>query len=74
MEDIKEEKRCLIAASYLRGEAQQWIRLRLTDKLLRDNDPEEIFVSFPRFVVKIRSIYGISNEQSVAIRQIQHVT
>ena len=74
MEGIPEAKQALIAASYLRGDAQQWIRPRLTDKLLRNHDPEGIFGSFRAFVNAIRSIYGLSNDQQVAIRHIQHVT
>ncbi len=74
LENVKDGKRALTAASYLRGEAQQWIRPRLTDKLLRNQDVEGLFVSFPAFVNKIRGIYGLSNDQQVAIRHIQHVT
>ena len=45
----------------------------MTEKLLRNNDPERIFASLGAFITKIRSIYGVSNDQQVAIRQIQHV-
>ncbi len=74
MEEVGAEKQPLTAASYLRGEAEQWIRPRLTEKLLRNNDPDGLFSSFHAFVMGIRSIYGVSNNQQVAIRQIQHVT
>jgi len=45
----------------------------LTKKLLRNNNLERIFASLRAFITKIRSIYGVSNDQKVAIRQIQHV-
>lgn len=73
MEGVPETKQALTAASYLRGDAQQWIRPRLTDKLLRNQDPEGIFGSFRTFVNAIRNIYGLSNDQQVAIRHIQHI-
>ena len=34
IEGVPETKQALTVASYLRGDAQQWIRPRLTDKLL----------------------------------------
>ena len=74
LEGVKEEKRSLTAASYLRGEAQRWVQPRQTDKLLRNQDPEGLFGDFRWFVLKVRSIYGLSNDQQVAIRYIQHVT
>ena len=73
MEEVRAEKQPLTAASYLWGEAEQWIWPRLTEKLLRNNDPDGLFLSFYAFVMGIRSIYRVSNNQQVAIRQIQHI-
>ena len=73
-EGVREERQALTAASYLRGEAQQWIRPKLTVKLLHNQDPEGTLTDFRTFVNAIRSIYGLSNEQQVAIRQIQYIT
>ena len=73
-EGVREERQALTAASYLRGEAQQWIRPKLTVKLLHNQDPEGTLTDFRTFVNAIRSIYRLSNEQQVAIRQIQYIT
>ena len=62
IEGVPKAKQALTAASYLRGDAQQWIQPRLTDKLLRNNNPEGIFGSFRAFVNAIRNIYSLSND------------
>ena len=62
LEGVREEKQALTAASYLRGEAQQWIRPKLTSKLLHNQDPEGIFSDFRTFVNSIQSIYRLSNK------------
>ncbi|KAI7152047.1 hypothetical protein KC349_g9171 [Hortaea werneckii] len=74
MEGITQDSRKTItASSYLRGQAQQWIRPRLQEVLVHDRDTDEIFSSWSNFVEAIRNIYGLSNDQQVAIRVIQHL-
>ncbi|RMY64884.1 hypothetical protein D0862_15304 [Hortaea werneckii] len=51
----QDTKKTIIASSYLRGQAQQWIRPRLQQAL-------------NTFVETIRNIYGLSNDKQVAIR------
>ncbi|KAI7460908.1 hypothetical protein KC357_g8846 [Hortaea werneckii] len=70
----KNTKKTIIASSYLRGQAQQWVRPRLQEALVSDKDPERIFNDWNAFVETIRNIYGLSNDQQVAIRVIQHLT
>ena len=74
LEGIPDNRRSLIASSYLRGEAQQWIRPKLTELLTKNRDSTGIFGDFDNFIEELRSIYGLSNEKQVAIRNIQHVT
>ena len=73
LEGIPDGRRSLTAASYLRGEAQQWIRPRLTDVLAHGKDSGGIFGDFDKFCEELRGIYGLSNDKQVAIRSIQHV-
>ena len=74
MEGIGESKQPLIAASFLRGEAEQGIRPRVTAKLLRNEDPDGWFTSLENFVNALNAIYGLSNDKQVAIRTIQNLT
>ncbi|KAI7212293.1 hypothetical protein KC365_g14651 [Hortaea werneckii] len=75
MEGINQDaKKTVIASSYLRGKAQQWIRPRLQDVPVNDRDIEGIFNNWNNFVEAIRNIYGLSNDKQVAIRVIQHLT
>ena len=73
LENIPSNKQSLIAASYLRGGAQQWISPMLTARLIHNRDPAGIFGSFATFVEAIRGIYGLSNDQQVATRHVQHI-
>lgn len=68
------KKKALIASSYLRGDAQNWSRPRLSAYLEKDEDPEQIFADFRNYLGALRSIYGLSNSQQQAIRVIQHLT
>ena len=67
-------RKTLTASSYLRGEAQHWIRPLLHQFLVNRDDSEGMFNDWPTYMAKIRNIYGLSNEQQVAIRMIQSVT
>ncbi|KAI7517710.1 hypothetical protein KC331_g21573, partial [Hortaea werneckii] len=75
MEGITQDSRkTIIASSYLRGQPQQWIRPRLQELLVDEHDADRIFSNWSNFVQAIRNIYGLSNDQQVAIRVIQHLT
>lgn len=69
-----EPKRTLIATSFLRGEAQHWIRPKLTRMLEDRTDTDGIFTTWDGFTTAIRNVYGLSNDKQVAIRMIQHLT
>ena len=76
LEKIPDDKQAILAASFLRGEAQHWIGPRLTAKLLSKDfadDPERIFESIMTFVDAMRAIFGLSNDRQTAIRHIQHI-
>lgn len=66
-------KQCLVAASYMRGEAQHWIRPKLRAFFLTQQDPEGIFSNFGNFMRVVNGIYGLNNEKEVATRVIQHL-
>ncbi|KAI7019968.1 hypothetical protein KC355_g2898, partial [Hortaea werneckii] len=70
----KDAKKTITASSYLRGQAQQWIRPRLQEVLVTNKDAEGIFNDWNKFVEAIRNIYGLSNDRQVAVRVIQHLT
>lgn len=69
-----EEKKSLIACSYLRGDAQNWSRPRQSAFLEEQKDEDGIFKDFSVFLGALRAIYGLSNSQQTAIRVIQHLT
>ena len=50
------------------------IRPRLQELLVDEHDADRIFSNWSNFVQAIRNIYGLSNNQQVAIRVIQHLT
>jgi hypothetical protein len=70
MEDVK---KTIFASTYLRGRAQHWMKPMLQKYLNEREDPDGIMRSFVRFKAEIRRIFGISNEDKVAVRLIQHV-
>ena len=74
MERIQPDKHPLVACSYLRGEAQQWIRPHLQARLLRNEDPTGMFVGLQELFEVMNGIYGLSNDNQVAIRNIQLLT
>ncbi len=73
-ERIQPEQKTFTAVSYLRGEAQQWIRPRLNDALEHKKDTGGMFSDFDNFLSEIRGIYGLSNDKQVAIRIVQQLT
>jgi hypothetical protein len=70
-----EQRKVFMAISYMSGEAQQWIRPRLQRVVTEgDENKDRMFKTFDHFKDEVKAIYGLSNEQQVAIRSIHHVT
>jgi len=65
----------VFASTYLRGSAQNWIKPHL--KVYLDSqgtqDPTGMFRDYTTFKVKLKEIFGSSNEVTQAIRVIQHL-
>ena len=74
LESINTNKtQVLTAVSYLRGEAQHWIRPKL-QQWLGGERADPMFASFKLLNTEMKKIYGLSNDEQVAIRTIQHLT
>jgi hypothetical protein len=70
---MEEAKKTIFASTYLRGRAQHWMKPMLQKFLNDREDTDGIMMSFVKFKKEIRRIFGISNEDKVAIRLIQHI-
>ncbi|KAG9696113.1 hypothetical protein KCU77_g23740, partial [Aureobasidium melanogenum] len=70
---IEANKKTLFASTYLRGRAQHWMKPMLTKFLNGQGDTDGILTTFVKFKEEIRRIFGISNEDKVAVRLIQHL-
>ncbi|KAG9703200.1 hypothetical protein KCU59_g23009, partial [Aureobasidium melanogenum] len=70
---VESNKRTLFATTYLRGRAQHWMKPMLMKFLNGEGDTDGILTSFVNFKKEIRRIFGISNEDKVAVRLIQHI-
>jgi hypothetical protein len=70
---IESNKKTLFATTYLRGRAQHWMKPMLMKFLNGQGDTDGILTSFVKFKEEIRRIFGISNEDKVAVRLIQHI-
>ncbi|THY39196.1 hypothetical protein D6C98_10097 [Aureobasidium pullulans] len=70
---VEANKKTLFATTYLRGRAQHWMKPMLMKYLDGKGDTDGILGSFAKFKEEIRRIFGISNEDKVAVRLIQHV-
>jgi hypothetical protein len=70
---MEERKKTIFASTYLRGRAQHWMKPMLQRFLNEQEDTDGIIMSFVKFKKEIRRIFGISNEDKVAIRLIQHI-
>ena len=69
-------KQPLFATTYMRGNAQKWIKPYVVKYLSGEGVDEGIdawMESFARFKIKIKRILGLSNKDKVAIRMIQSV-
>ncbi len=76
---LESNKKPVFATTYMRGNAQKWIKPYLT-KYLGDNDNDgdldsikEWMEDFAKFKKEVKKILGPSNEDRVAVRVIQHL-
>jgi hypothetical protein len=70
---VEPNKKTLFATTYLRGRAQHWMKPMLMKFLDGKGDTDGILGTFTKFKEEIRRIFGVSNEDKIAVRLIQHV-
>jgi len=73
LSQVPNDKRTLVATTFLRGNAQQWMKPHLTKYLATRRDPEGMFTDYTVFQRKFKELFGISNEVAKATRDIQSV-
>ena len=74
-EKIPDVKRVVLVASYMRGKAFQWIK-PFVQQYQAGEAPEEVdewMKDFDNFKEKIKPIFGVSNEPTIARRNIQRI-
>ena len=73
--DTPEEDRVPLAATYLRGSAEQWIKPYLIKYLDEENqegdEVDQLFSDLDEFKKQIRQVFGAAGEISAAIRMVQ---
>jgi hypothetical protein len=75
-ENVEDDDKACLVASYLRGTAQTWVTPYLTKYLNSDNDDAAItrmFDEFDEFKEKLRKSFTVPNEPLVAERAIQRL-
>lgn len=67
------QHKSLYASTFMRGQAQHWIKPYLSTYLASQykNDPKGMFGSWKVFQEEIRNIFGGTNEKNAAVRVIQ---
>ena len=70
--ETKGDEKALIAASYMRGKAQDWIKPYISYYLAGDQR-HQFMDSWGKLRVAVKQLYGISNDQAVAIRKVQNL-
>lgn len=73
---MAENLKPVFATTFLRGRAQHWIKPFLRTYLDSNGQDNEagIFTSYNHLKNAMKSVFGISNEVSTAVRVIQHLT
>ena len=74
-EKIPGNRRVVLVASYMRGQAFKWIKPYLQQYNQGDatHDVDAWMASFDQFKDKIKPIFGVSNEPTIARRNIQRI-
>jgi Retrotransposon gag protein/Zinc knuckle len=70
--DVSPKDRASVAAMYLRGKAQDWIKPYLSDYLSGGKN-HQFMDEWAKMRIAMKQIYGISNDQAVAIRRVQNL-
>jgi hypothetical protein len=70
--DIVPKDRATVAATYLRSKAQDWVKPYLSDYLAGGKN-HHFMDEWPKMRTAMKQIYGISNDQAVAIRRVQNL-
>ena len=74
-EKVPEEKRVTLVASYMKDKAFTWIKPFLL-QYNQGDAPEEVdewMKDFDAFKLKIKPVFGVSNEPIIARRNIQRI-
>lgn len=74
-EKVPEKKRVTLVASYMRGQAFTWIK-PFVQQYNQGDAPDDVDVwmgDFDEFKLKIRPVFGVSNEPTIARRDIQRI-
>lgn len=69
---VPNNKKALFAGTFLRGQAEHWAKPFMKGKLA-GTDESGVFDSWENFKRASNSLFGISNEVSVAVRRIQNL-
>jgi len=69
--DTPNNRKTLMATTYMRDRAQHWIKPKLREYLDDGTDTDNLFAHYSTFKREIRRIFGVSNEDSVAERAVQ---
>lgn len=75
-ESVAEEKRVTLVASYMRDAAFNWIKpflLKYRNDSINSEDINEWMEDFDEFKSKIRVVFGVTNEPTIARRDIQRI-
>lgn len=72
---IQEDQKTKLAASYMRGQAFRWIKPFIKNKMDETSTEEDDvwLEDWTDFKIKIRQIFGVSNEPVIARRNIQRI-
>ena len=70
-----ELNKVLLAATYLRGDAQSWFKPYFTKHLNGDDDEEtkKVFSKFAYYEAKLKQVFGNVDEERVAARMIRQL-
>jgi hypothetical protein len=74
-EKVPENKRVTLVASYMRGNAFKWIKPFIQQYNAGDapDEVDEWVSDFDQFKLKIKPVFGVSNEPTIARREIQRI-